>query len=450
MTTHKAVEQYLSRHAEAEVRFLPDLTFGRSYTHVMVIPAFQEEQNDILTAVGRIDEHFLLIVVCNSTGPDEMTARLHQTLTAGGAATRAGNLTLVTGPEHDLLVVDRASHTRFIPKKQGVGLARKIGADIALALIDQHLADSPVIFITDADTHLPSDYFQRVDAVRSDATSDNAIETAAWIYPFDHLTQLSEDHPDRVAMALYEASIHYYAAGLRWADSPYGYTTVGSALALSPGHYAQVRGFPKRNTGEDFHILNKLRKTGRVRSMPLPSTPAIQVSSRLSSRVPIGTGTAVRDITAMSDPINEFLFYDPETFAQLKLLLSEATSRLHEPAPCESDWLPAPSDTALSQVSQQLGVGEAMVRSCRQSSDPVRRIKAFHDWFDGLRTLRLIHGLRDDSYESLPFSRLILLPLFSDKVRLPDEGRAGITEPATESPMEFSKRLQHYLHTTHG
>ncbi len=67
-----------------------------------------------------------------------------------------------------------------------------------------------------------------------------------------------------LATQLYELSLRYYVAGMKFARSPYAFHTIGSSMAVSPVHYARVRGFPKREAGEDFYLLNKLAKLGSV------------------------------------------------------------------------------------------------------------------------------------------------------------------------------------------
>ena len=73
-----------------------------------------------------------------------------------------------------LLVIDK----NRLPAKHGVGLARKIGADLALQLIVDNKLKSHWIHNTDADVVLPHDYFQQHTEL------DDKI--AAAIYPFKH------------------------------------------------------------------------------------------------------------------------------------------------------------------------------------------------------------------------------------------------------------------------
>src|SRR6185295_2791724 len=92
------------------------------------------------------------------------------------------------------------------------------------------------------------------------------------------------------AHALYEVRLRYDVLGLASAGSPWAMHAIGSTLAVGVEAYAAVRGFPRRMAGEDFHLLAKLAKIGRV--VRAGGEP-IRLRSRSSDRVPFGTGAAV-------------------------------------------------------------------------------------------------------------------------------------------------------------
>ncbi len=86
----------------------------------------------------------LLILVINApqnAAPEALqrTQDLYNQITAAGYAY--------------VIVVDRVSAPWRLNPKQGVGLARKIGTDLALALIEQGRIHSPWILQTDADVY---------------------------------------------------------------------------------------------------------------------------------------------------------------------------------------------------------------------------------------------------------------------------------------------------------
>ena len=57
------------------------------------------------------------------------------------------------------------------------------------------------------------------------------------------------------------------------------------------------------------------------------------------------------------------------------------------------------------------------------------RLRHFHDWFDGFRTLKLIHHVRDRVATSLPWQDAIRLAPFMDDV---DDDGACLREARTE------------------
>jgi hypothetical protein len=60
----------------------------------------------------------------------------------------ADHAALFEHPQGTLLVIDRASPGHELPPRQGVGLARKIAADLALALLAGGSIESPWIHCT--------------------------------------------------------------------------------------------------------------------------------------------------------------------------------------------------------------------------------------------------------------------------------------------------------------
>jgi hypothetical protein len=376
--TPKAVRQYLAHYAEPECQYLPSLPSlsSASYQHCIIMPAFQEHPQAIRSALANLTHHFLLILVINSAREDATTSALLSAFKPL-ASTDSGNLSHVTAEQYDLLIVDRCSEGRFIPPRQGVGLARKIGADLALGLLANGQLNCPMFQLTDADVVLPQDYFE----ISPDP------DAAALTYAFSH----QPDEGYELACRLYELSMLYYVAGLKYAGSHYAYTTVGSSIAINPVNYAMVRGFPKRNAGEDFYLLNKLAKTGTIQSL---LHPVIKISGRPSTRVPFGTGPAVTNINTLADPENDYLFYDPVIFQLLADFL--ATTRRFHHAHTDIELPPELHDWA-----DQAGFEDFLHKIRANSNNQDVFDKALTDWFDGFRTLKFIHYFRDNGFDSL-------------------------------------------------
>ena len=381
MPTADTLTRYLRRFAEPEAAFAAEVP--DAFASVLVIPGFRESPEFVARLFAELagEPPFLLVLVVNQPDhlPDDaVTAALWAALGGGGHAWHYRR-----EADHGLLMVDRFSPGRRIPKRQGVGLARKIGADIALALIAGQRIALPWIWSSDADTRLPPGYFGALDAAPVQrAGLDPDAPAAACLYPFRH--HIDSDALG-VATALYEASIGHYAAGLHWAGSPYAFTTLGSALAVEAGAYARVRGVPRRNGGEDFYLLDKLAKLGAIWGLP---GPELEIVARVSDRVPFGTGPAVARILAAGDPQHQALFRNPATFAELRrwlALFPDLAGRELD----DSDLAP---ETRAALEDQ--GIAKALEHARSHAADAASFARHLHTWFDGLRTLRLLNALR--------------------------------------------------------
>lgn len=290
----------------------------------------------------------------------------------------------------DLYLHDLDATTGPLPAAQGVGLARKVGFDIAFKWMAEGAIDSRWICSGDADARLPVDYFARLAGA--------APEAVAAVYPFWH--RRGTDPECNIATALYELRLHHYVLGLEYAGSPYACHSLGSCLAVTAAGYAQVRGFPRRSGGEDFYLLNKLAKIAPIARLP---GECIQLDSRQSRRVPFGTGPAVTRIMDSPAPHHAPLFYHPTCFEALRCLLATAPELGTTEQQYTGDALAARLQArglapelgrACATTLQTMGVEAALAHCRRQGKTPGQFMRQFHQWFDGFRTLKFIHGLR--------------------------------------------------------
>jgi len=269
-------------------------------------------------------------------------------------------------------------------------VARKVGADVACALIDKGIIDSPWICSTDADTQLPDNYFSVLAGVPEN--------TSAITYKFCHI---NNDDPLSKATLLYEEALRYYVSGLKWAGSNYAFHTVGSTLAFRSDYYALVRGFPKRSAGEDFYLLNKLAKLDPIRNM---DDATLLIEPRCSDRVPFGTGPAVSKILQLPD-MEHYTYYHPQLFIELKNCL-EAMENLWEEKDDFPLWL-----SKLSEASQyaltQLQFNKLTSHILKQISNKQQCKRHIEQWFDGFRTLKFIHYMQDTYYFPIPLKEAI-------------------------------------------
>ncbi|HET9931777.1 MAG TPA: hypothetical protein VFQ35_13845, partial [Polyangiaceae bacterium] len=350
MAAGAAFAKYLRRYAEAEARQVPRLALP--HHAALVVPAFAESEvmlDGYRDAARAAPGPVVVILVVNApaSASDEeraANAALLRSLRAR-ASYDDGQFVFVAEPEFSLLVVDRASPGREIEKKLGVGHARKIGADVALALFARGELESRFVFSTDADACLPLDYFVRP---RADEVA------GALLFPFEHV----EGSDPRVfeMTLLYELSLRYHVLGLAFAGSPYAHHSVGSALAASYEGYAAVRGFPKRAAGEDFYLLDKVGKVLPIRR--LAGAP-VRILARRSLRVPFGTGPRVERL--LSEP-SAFVDH-PATYQALAALLAalDAFAQSRDDGSFARAFTDLPRDlaTAADAAARELGILEA-------------------------------------------------------------------------------------------
>lgn len=372
------IKKYLDSYAD--LRALAVLDKVQQKRFILVIPAFNEGEDFLenLSTFQSYGHHALVIVVVNEphdAREDEIRAnkKLLKWLQEIDDASR----------KNDCSIIPLGSYV--LPRAKGVGLARKIGADAALCLINQGIIKEPIIFSTDADAELPRDYFER-------AMQSWSKNTAAFVYPFIH--EQPADERQAIAIELYEKRLNNYVEGLKFAASPYAFHTIGSTLALSAVHYAQARGFPPIAAGEDFYVLNKLKKLGDIIS--LKGDP-IRLSARLSDRVAFGTGPALAKIVR-DDPKNALLFYDKQVFLILKEFLASIQKSIVDE---NNDFIVSlPPLARASFLSLHPSELEANIKMRKSTRD---RLKAFHDYFDALKTLKFIHYLRDHHFPNRNF-----------------------------------------------
>lgn len=346
------------------------------FAAAVVVPALAEERHLFATLDALADQphplrsRVLAVVVINhraDTDPSmkEDNRRVLQRLQAGEG-----------GGGMPLAWVDAASPGRELPPGQGVGLARKIGCDLALARLDW--SAPPLLVFLDADTLIAPDYLPAI--FRHFGTT----REGGGILPFAHQTGATPAEED--AIVRYELFLRSYVLGLSLAGSPYAFHTVGSTIACRAEAYVRCGGMNRRLAGEDFYFLQQLAKTAGV--APVAGT-AVRPSSRPSERTPFGTGRSVARQLAGEEGAS---FYHPQTFRILAAWLQGAQAIL--PA-ADGDRLLKAAEEADPQVARFLAAEgfpaawERIRRTSRGDSLP----KAFHGWFDALKTLRLIHHL---------------------------------------------------------
>lgn len=390
------IQKYCETYAEADIVHLHSFPASRRFKHLIVVPAYREAADFLarLKVLAARNTGTLVVLVINQPEGDTDTEINNALLKAAGGSGhpewQSGHLSLRSWPNDScLLLVDRFNELRRVPDKQGVGLARKVGCDIAAALRNKGQVTARYIHNTDADAILPADYLLQ---------NQQQADASALLYPFRHTTadtRLGE------ASKAYEDSLHYYVSGLKWAGSPYAFHTIGSCIAISLHHYCLARGFPKRAGGEDFYLLNKLAKLGAVIGT---KGAAIELQARESTRVPFGTGPAVARILALNSP-TDFRTYNPQVFVELKSLLTYLIQLSQHPGDDEG-WL-ASLPPAIGKACRSLGVEQLLRHLAMQADTESQYRKHTHDWFDGFRTLKFVHYMQEHHHPPVALNQAL-------------------------------------------
>lgn len=361
---------------------------------VIVIPCLAERKNipKTLTSLAACDperlRHALIVCVVNNREDEHAVAEdiadNHALLADLGA--------LVEGRDTDLLAhnaistlrlafIDASSAGNELPKKDGVGLARKIGLDWGVSILAASTSQVRLLCSLDADTTVAQNYLS--------AVYDAFNHASAWagVVHFEH--PLPEDSTHRQAIVGYESFLRCHVHGLRLAGSPYAFHTVGSTMVCTPEAYVAVSGMNRRQAAEDFYFLQQLAKTGEMKSI---ATTTVYPSARSSHRVPFGTGRSVRNTLENSSTAQET--YAPQSYDVLKQCLALVT--LLDTDVEEVLRRAAEFDNALPEFLRSQDIAFAWPRMRRSSSTGTQRVRQFHTWFDAFRVLKLIHFLRDN------------------------------------------------------
>lgn len=358
------------------------------YDNIVVIPAIAEYDNinNLLNSLKKNDRNYLLktlilFVINNGESVSEE-------IKTNNAQTIALLEKLIYNEELIIGFVDASSEGLSMPDKDaGVGLARKIGLDLALTLLDYNSHNKKLLICLDADCEVQSSYLPSI----IDVFNKDRIEAA--VIEYEH--RLPEDELSKSAIICYEIFLRYYVLGLSYANSPYAFHTVGSTMVCDYESYIKIGGMNKRKAAEDFYFLEKLAKVVSIQKI---SRTKVFPSSRISWRVPFGTGQRMNRFAAGTH--DEFCLFDFRIFDILKewnayyysdeiITVTEYLSFAGKLNPVVKNFL------ELNSFQDQW----KKILSNAKSIEQIRKQKKI--WFDGFRTMKLIHYLRDNDFPNI-------------------------------------------------
>ncbi|MCP4895989.1 MAG: hypothetical protein GY906_03355 [bacterium] len=370
---------------------------------VVVIPVLAEEDRlfHTLASLGRngAQERAHTLVICVVNNRAEPHARPGQVednqRTLGHLDALVHGRIPATDPRVDpeflrLAYVDASSPGCEIGPEMGVGEARRIGLDRGLAILTANSVDKGLLFCLDADTIVEDDYLREVRGHFDAAGRWSAVVGYAHCLP--------ANPSRRAAIVRYEIFLRYHELGLRSAGSPYAYPTIGSTIVTRCDAYVACGGMNRRQAGEDFYFLQQLAKTGGVSRV---DSTTVHPSARSSDRVPFGTGASIgRHLSGEADGSTT---YHPESYRILCDWLNLICCGLENDA---ADLLHG-ADEISSRLGEFLRLrrfDDIWPRLQRNAPHSEGLEAQFHRWFDGFKTLKLIHYLRDHQLPLAPLS----------------------------------------------
>lgn len=271
-------------------------------------------------------------------------------------------------------------------KTGGVGVARKTGMDLSLNLFDYESENKRIIICLDADCTVEANYIPEI------ISSFNNKNLMAAHVNYEH--PLPDELENRLAIICYEIFLRYYILGLKYAQSPYAIHTVGSAMVCTDEAYISVQGMNKRKAAEDFYFMEKLAKLYDIYNI---GGTTIYPSGRGSWRVPFGTGQRVNRF--LSKTRNEYELYSPHSF---KLLREWNELFYRGKSYTAIEYLDNAKELNVNLYNYLISNSfeESWEKIYLNSRTLEQLYKQKKMWFDGFRTLKLIHYLRDVEFQN--------------------------------------------------
>lgn len=286
--------------------------------------------------------------------------------------------------------IDASTSGRTMSEKDGAGLARKIALDFAY-LSSGGKADS-LLCCMDSDTLVDEDYFCAVD----DAFFRPNLKKkpCAGVTGFSH--RLDGSSQENSIIVKYEAYLKNHAEKLKAAKSPWFYVALGPTLICTAETYAASGGMNRHVAGEDFYYLQALLKSTNEKTfIEIPTE--VHPSARVSWRVPFGTGAAISGTINGTYKIKDFSDEAFKVLADLIALAEEMSAKaINEGQPLSEEFLAHAEKISalLSAFLKEEKFDTIWLNLFRQNKRNEKALfRAFHCWFDGLKTIRLFHAI---------------------------------------------------------
>ncbi|MBK5195954.1 MAG: glycosyltransferase [Proteiniphilum sp.] len=282
-----------------------------------------------------------------------------------------------------------------LPRKHaGVGLARKIGMDLAVEHFLHNVNPGGVIVSLDADCTVSKNFLVTIYEAFSDDTRLNAS-----LHNFFHRVEKNDPLLEN-AVRQYELYIHYFRQMLRETGFPYYHHTIGSAFAITADAYVRVGGMGRQQGGEDFYFLQKVFTLGNVKEL---NDTFVYPMARFSDRIPFGTGPALQKI--MEEPDGIMRVYSRKSFHELRRLfeMKDSFFRMED-----KDVLTmiAKLDSSLADFLQMTGFSDEVADCNRNSASLATFQKRFFQHFNAFRIIKYLNFSHPDPF---PYEKISIV-----------------------------------------
>ena len=390
------VEAYLKRQSPNPWKL--EWIEKKEISNIIVVPAIAEFENleTLLTSIlNNKPDYFpntLLIFVINNKSTDNKKVKesnrkslklLHSIIRQDDINNPLMQNVINSGLS--IALIDASSKGKeFSEKDSGVGLARKTGLDLALTAFDYSIEKKKIMIWLDADCKVDKNYLNTV--VNEFNNKNLFAATINFSHDISGTDELTE------AIIPYEIFLRYYVLGLEYANSPYAFHSIGSTVAIDLNAYIKVGGMNKKKAAEDFYFFQKVAKNYEINRI---TSTAVYPSSRHSWRVPFGTGRSVTRF--LSNKRNEYVLNDPDVFDVLK----EWLKIFNDKNIIDTKYLVDETGKINKELKTffiQRKFPEQWDRILKNSKNSRQLQYQKLNWFDGFKTLKLVHHLRDNAY----------------------------------------------------
>ncbi|MDA3865256.1 MAG: hypothetical protein PF489_00750 [Salinivirgaceae bacterium] len=264
---------------------------------------------------------------------------------------------------------------RDMPRKHaGAGMARKVAMDSALEVYNAVDDPNGIITSLDADCLVDQYYYSSI----IDRFKQHPDTHSLTLHFYHNRNGISSEL--NKAISEYELYLRYYVLALRYVGFPYAFHVIGSCFAVKAGAYVKHGGMNKKHAAEDFYFLHKIfPHTKNITNYNTCVSP----SSRISTRVPFGTGPAVKSIVDKGEP---YVVYAFEIFHELKRLFDNLETLYTQNAALESL-----AGKALQAFFDEYDYRSKLDDALQNSSSLAMFVKRFMQHFNAFQIVKFLN-----------------------------------------------------------